>query len=180
MTTTLLDLLRKRRSIRQFTKQAIEPEKIDALIEAAVRTPTSRGNNPWEFIVVTDPELLERLGKAKAHGSGFVANATLAIVFAADTTKSDVWTEDCSIAAMMVQMAAEDLGLGSCWAQIRLRPHNEQRSAEDYIKELLALPASHAVECVVGIGYAAEEKPGHPAEALPFAQVHREKYGRKE
>jgi len=180
MTSTLLDLLRKRRSIRQFTKQAIEPEKMDALIETAVRTPTSRGNNPWEFIVVTDPEMLERLGKAKAHGSGFVANATLAIVFAADTTKSDVWTEDCSIAAMMVQMAAEDLGLGSCWAQIRLRPHNEQFSAEDYIKELLALPASHAVECVVGIGYAAEEKPGHPAEALPFDQVHREKYGRKE
>jgi nitroreductase len=94
MTTTLLDLLRKRRSIRQFTKQAIESEKIDALIEAAVRTPTSRGNNPWEFIVVTDPEMLELLGKAKAHGSGFIAKAPLAIVFAADTTKSDVWTED--------------------------------------------------------------------------------------
>jgi nitroreductase len=180
MKTTLLDLLRKRRSIREFTKQAIEPEKIDALIEAAVRTPTSRGNNPWEFIVVTDPEMLKRLGRAKAHGSGFVAKAPLAVVFAADTTKSDVWTEDCSIAAMMVQMVAEDLGLGSCWAQIRLRPHNQQCSAEDYIKELLALPASHAVECVVGIGYAAEEKPGHPAEALPFAQVHRETYGRKE
>jgi nitroreductase len=180
MTTTLLDLLRKRRSIRQFTKQAIESEKIDALIEAAVRTPTSRGNNPWEFIIVTDPEMLELLGKAKVHGSGFVGKAPLAIVFAADTTKSDVWTEDCSIAAMMVQMAAEELELGSCWAQIRLRPHNEKYSAEDYIKELLALPASHAVECVVGIGYAAEEKPGHPAEALPFDQVHREKYGRKE
>lgn len=178
MTTSLLDLLRKRRSIRQFTKQAIESEKIDALVEAALRAPTSRGNNPWEFIVVTDPYMLERLSKAKAHGSGFVANATLAIVVAADTTKSDVWTEDCSIAAMMVQMAAEDLGLGSCWAQIRLRPHNEQCRAEDYIKELLELPASHAVECIVGIGYAAEEKPGHPAEALPFDQVHREKYGR--
>ena len=180
MMTTLLDFLRKRRSIREFTNQAIEPEKIDALIEAAVRTQTSRGLNPWEFIVVTDPEMLQRLGKAKAHGSGFVAKAPLAIVIAADTTKSDVWTEDCSIAAMMVQMVAEDLGLGSCWAQIRLRPHNEQCSAEDYIKELLAIPASHAVECVIGIGYAAEEKLGHPAEALPFDQVHSETYGRKE
>jgi nitroreductase len=180
MTTNLLDLLRKRRSVRKFTKQAIESEKIEALVEAAVRTPTSRGNNPWEFIVVTDPERLELLGKAKVHGSGFIAKATLAIVFAADTTKSDVWTEDCSIAAMMVQMTAEELGLGSCWAQIRLRPHNEKCSADDYIKDLLALPASHVVECVVGIGYAAEEKPGHPAEVLPFDQVHREQYGRKE
>jgi nitroreductase len=180
MTTTLLDLLRKRRSIRQFSKQVVEDEKIDALVEAAVRTPTSRGLNPWEFIVVTDPKKLELLGKAKTHGSGFVANAPLAIVFAADTSKSDVWIEDCSIAAMMVQMAAEDAGLGSCWAQIRLRPHNEQCSAEDYIKELLSLPASHAVECVVGIGYAAEEKSGHSVDTLPFDQVHREEYGRKE
>jgi nitroreductase len=179
MMPTILELLRKRRSIRQFTKQAIESEKIDALIETAVRTPTSRGNNPWEFIIVRDPEILKALSKAKAHGSGFLANATLAIVFAADPSKSDVWTEDCSIAAMMVQMTAEELGLGSCWAQIRLRPHNEQRSAEDYIKELLALPTSHAVECVVGIGYAAEEKSGHPVAVLPFDQVHRETFGRK-
>lgn len=175
---TLLDLLRNRRSIRQFTPQAVEPEKIDALIEAAVRTPTSRGINPWDFIVVTEPKTIELLSKAKAHGSGFLAQAPLLIVFSADTTKSDVWTEDCSIAAMMVQMTAEDLALGSCWAQIRLRPHNEQKSAEEYIKALLDLPESHAVECVLGIGYAAEEKQGHPVSVLPFGQVHREKYGR--
>jgi len=176
--TTLLDLLKKRRSIRQFKKQAVEPQKIDALIEAAVRTPTSRGNNPWDFIVVTDPEIIQLLSKAKAHGSGFLAQVPLAIVFSADTTKSDVWIEDCSIAAMMVQMTAEDLALGSCWAQIRLRPHNKQKSSNEYIREVLALPESHVVECVIGIGYAAEEKQGHPVAALPYNQVHRQKYGR--
>lgn len=177
MKNTILDLLRKRRSIRQFTRQKVETEKIDALIEAAVRTPTSRGRNPWEFIIVTDPEVLESLGKAKTHGSGFLAGAPLAIVFSADTTKSDVWTEDCSIAAMMVQMAAEELGLGSCWAQIRLRPHDDQSNAGDYINDLLGLPETHAVECVVGIGYANEEKSGHSLDDLPFDHVHREKYG---
>ena len=179
MTISLLDLLRKRRSIRQFTRQVVEPEKVDTLIEAAVRTPTSRGRNPWEFIVVTDPEALVLLGKAKANGSGFIAKAPLAIVFSADTTISNVWIEDCSIAAMMVQMTAEELGLGSCWAQIRLRPHNLKCSAGDYIKELLNIPATHAIECVVGIGYAAEEKSGHPVDVLPFDRVHREKYGRQ-
>ena len=95
---------------------------------------------------------------------------------AADTTKSDVWTEDCSIAAMVIQLTAEELGLGSCWAQIRLRPHNADRSAEQYLQELLGLPASHAVECVVGIGYPAEEKAGHASAALPFDHVHRNRF----
>ena len=170
---TILNLLRKRRSIRQFTPQSVEADKIDALVEAAVRTPTSRGLTPWEFIVVTEPELLRQLGNAKEHGSAFLAGAPLAIVVAADTTKSDVWTEDCSIAAMVIQLAAEELDLGSCWAQIRLRPHNNECSAEGYLKDLLCLPSSHAVECVVGIGYPAEEKVGHAADSLPFGQVHR-------
>jgi len=176
MASQLLSLLRKRRSIRQFMVTPVETDKIDALIEAAVRTPTSRGRNPWEFIVVTEPQLLKQLGKAKQHGSGFLAHAPLAIVVAADATKSDVWTEDCSIAAMVIQMVAEELGLGSCWVQIRLRPHDSHRSAEDYVKNLLGLSATHAVECILGIGYPAEEKGGHSAESLPYNQVHRDRF----
>ena len=177
MQTSILDLLRKRRSIRQFTKQSVESEKVDALIEAAVRTPTSRDFKPWDFIVVTEPELLEQISRAKAHGSAFLVGAPLAIVVSADTTKSDVWTEDCSIAAIVVQLAAEELGLGSCWAQIRLRPHNEEHSAGEYLKDLLSVPVSHEVECVIGVGYAAEEKAGHAIESLSFSQVHRNKFG---
>lgn len=176
MNSTLLTLLRKRRSIRKFTTQSVEVDKIEALVEAAVRTPTSRDLKPWDFIVVTDSHMLEKIGLAKAHGSSFVAGAPLAIVFAADMDKSDVWTEDCSIAAIVVQMVAEEIGLGSCWAQIRLRPHNEECSAGDYIKNLLGLPASYAVECVLGIGYPAESKQGHAAETLPMDHVHREKF----
>ncbi len=176
MQTTILNLLRKRRSIRQFTDQFVEREKIDLLIEAAVRTPTSRGRNPWEFIVVTEPELLGKLGRSKGHGSAFLAGAPLAIVVTADTTKSDVWTEDCSIAAIVIQLAAEELALGSCWVQIRLRPHNEKCSAGEFLKDLLGLPSSHAVECIIGIGYPAEEKVGHAAEKLPFDRVHSDRY----
>ena len=176
MEPNMLKLLRKRRSIRHFVSQSIEPDKIETLIEAAVRTPTSRGLNPWEFIVVTDPVLLGKIGDAKAHGSAFIAGAPLAIVVAADVTKSDVWTEDCSIAAMVIQLTAEELDLGSCWAQIRLRPHSAECSADEYLKELLGLPSSHAVECIIGIGYPAEEKSGHATESLPFKQVHRDRF----
>ncbi len=179
MKTEILNLLRKRRSIRQFSDQAVEQEKIELLVEAALRTPTSRGRSPWEFIVVNDPERLVQLGNAKEHGSLFLAGAPLAIVVAADAGKSDVWTEDCSIAAMVVQLTAEELGLGSCWAQIRLRTHNEELSAGEYLKDLLDLPSTHAVECIIGIGYPAEQKDGHSAESLLFDQVHRERYGGK-
>ena len=134
MNSVILDLLRKRRSIRKFQPHSVERDKIEALVEAAVRTPTSRGRNPWEFIVVNDQKLLQKLGIAKENGSAFLTNAPLAIVVAADTDKSDVWTEDCSIAAIVIQLTAEELGLGSCWVQVRLRPHDATSSAESYVK----------------------------------------------
>ena len=90
----------------------------------------------------------------------------------ADTGKSDVWIEDCTIAAIILQLAAETLGLGSCWAQIRKRAHKESVSAEEYLKELFALPEHFAVECVIGIGYPGEEKVPHPAESLDYTKVH--------
>lgn len=173
METTVLDLLRTRRSIRQFMPRPIENDKVDALVEAAVRAPTSRGRNPWQFIVVDEPDLLQQLGTAKQHGSALLAGAPLAIVVAADTERSDVWIEDCSIAAILIQLAAEDLGLGSCWVQIRQRPHDPRSSAGEFVGKLLGLPETHAVACIVGIGYPAEHKPGHPKEALPLHQVHR-------
>jgi len=177
MNSVILDLLRKRRSIRKFQPQSVERDKIEALVEAAVRTPTSRGRNPWEFIVVNDQKLLQKLGIAKQNGSAFLTNAPLAIVVAADADKSDVWTEDCSIAAIVIQLTAEELGLGSCWVQVRLRPHDATSSAESYVKELLGLPDTHVVECIVGIGYPAEVKAGHPPENLPFGHVHLNTFG---
>ena len=177
MNSTVLKLLRKRRSIRHFLPRTVEPDKLEALVEAAVRTPTSRGRNPWQFIVVDDPQLLEQLGDAKQHGSAFLSGAPLAIVVAADADKSDVWTEDCSIAAMVIQLTAEELGLGSCWVQIRLRPHDAACTAENYVKGLLRLADSHVVECIIGIGYPAEVKTGHAAADLPFDRVHRNTFG---
>lgn len=176
MNTTILDLLRKRRSIRKFADRPVDADKVEGLIEAAVRSPTSRGNNPWEFIVIDDAALITQLAKAKQHGSAFLTGAPLAIVVAANPGKSDVWTEDCAIAAITIQLAAEEMGLGSCWVQIRLRQHAATVSSEDYLKKLLGLPASYTVACVIGIGYPGEEKAGHDVKSLPFAQVHRNRF----
>jgi nitroreductase len=167
-----LSLLRGRRSIRRFRPTPVEAEKIDLLREALLRSPSSRGLNPWEFIFVTDPELLRRLARAKAHGSEFLAKAPLAVVIAADPRRCDVWVEDCSIAAIILQLAAHSLGLGSCWAQIRLRAHGDGGMAEGFVRDLLRLPESLTVECIVGIGYPGETKKGHPRESLPWHRLH--------
>ncbi|MGD2125984.1 MAG: nitroreductase family protein, partial [Desulfobacteraceae bacterium] len=75
-----IPLVQKRRSIRKFQTKPVEAEKIDMLVEAALRSPSSMGNNPWEFIMVTDKSLLEKLSRAKQHGSAFLRNAPLGIV----------------------------------------------------------------------------------------------------
>lgn len=167
----MIGLLRKRRSIRTFTSDKITPEARQMLIEAALRSPSSRGKNPWEFIVVDDPELLGQLARAKQHGSQFLKGAPLAIVVCADSTQSDVWVEDCSIAAIIIQLTALSLGLGSCWAQIRNRQHNEAVTAEQYIRNLLGLPEQMKVECLLGIGYPGEEKQPVPADKLQHDKV---------
>jgi nitroreductase len=169
----MIELLRKRRSIRKFTAEKIAPEAIETIIEAALRAPSSRGINPWEFVLVDDPALREQLSKAKQHGSEFLKNAPMAIVVCADSTTSDVWIEDCSIAAIIIQLTALSLGLGSCWAQIRSRQHDYENTAEGYIQKLLGIPEHIKIECVLGIGYPAEIKSPVPADNLQRDKIKR-------
>lgn len=167
----MIELLRKRRSIREFTSAKVTPEAIQTIIEAALRAPSSRGINPWEFIVVDDPEIILKLSKAKQHGSEFLKKAPLAIVVCADSAESDVWVEDCSIAAIIIQLTALSLGLGSCWAQIRNRQHDHEISAESYVQNLLCLQEQIKVECIVGIGHPAEKRPPVPADKLEYKKI---------
>jgi nitroreductase len=175
-----IDLLRARRSIRQFDNKPVEKEKIDLLVESMLRSPSSRGLNPWEFVVVTDPQLLSQLATAKPHGASFVKNAPLAIVVCGDPARCDVWIEDCSIASLILHLAATDLGLGSCWVQIRKREHNADRTAEEYTKNLLGLEVNMVVEAIIAIGYSREEKQGHPESSLLYEKVSYDRYGQKE
>ena len=168
----LLDGLRTRRSIRKYEDRKVEPGKVDLLAEALLRSPTSRGFNHWEFLFVDDPDLLGKLAASKGHGSSFLAGAPLGIVVCGDPSRTDVWIEDCAIAAATVHFTAHTLGLGSCWVQIRNRPHDEKMSADEYIRELLKIPDPYRVECIVAVGYPAETKDGVPGEALDRGKIH--------
>ena len=175
----MISLLQARRSIRRFQDRKVEPEKIDKLMEAALRAPSSMGHNPWEFIVVTDKVVLESLSRAREHGSAFIKNAPLGIVICADPAKSTVWIEDASIASIILHLTAASLGLGSCWIQIRERMHDSTKTAGAYLADVLNLPENLKVLSMVGIGYPAEEKPGHGKETLSYEKVHRNRYGEK-
>ncbi len=166
-----IDLIRQRRSVRQFKSQTVEQEKIDLLMEAALRSPSSRSFNPWRFIVVDDPALLEKLSKSKPHGASFLKNAPLAIVVCGDVAISDVWVEDCAIASVFIHLAASSLDLGSCWIQIRKRDHTQSVSADRYIKDLLNIPDTLMIESMIAIGYPDEIKTAHPADTLNYDKV---------
>jgi nitroreductase len=173
----ILPLIQKRRSIRKYQQKPVEPDKLHTLVEAALRSPSSMGSNPWEFVLVDDPTLLDKLSKAKPHGSAFIKNAPLGIVVCADPDRSSVWIEDASIACTYIQLAAESLGLGSCWIQIRDRMHDQTRAAEAYVAEVLNIPKKMKVEAMVAIGYPDEPKAPHGKEELQHDKVHHNLYG---
>ena len=154
----MIEMLRNRRSIRKYTDKSIEQEKIEILKEAVLRSPSSRNIDPWEFIFVDDRELLRKLALCKPHGSRFLEHAALGIVVCADSEKSDVWIEDCSIASILVQMVAQSMDLGSCWIQIRRRMYDDKTTSEDYIRSLLDIPGRMKMESIVAIGYPAESR----------------------
>ena len=169
-------LLEKRRSIRKYRDKKIEPDVINSLVEAALRSPSGKSKYPCEYIVVEDPGMLNKLSTAKPHGAALLKGAPLGIVICADQERSDTCTEDASIAAMILQLAAESHNLGSCWVQLRNRRHEDGRSSQQYVAELLDIPKTYMVQAVMAIGYPAETKDPHPRKDLHFHKVHRGRF----
>ncbi len=170
------EVLRKRRSVRRFQDRHVPRELVEKLLEAAFLSPSSFNKRPWHFIVVDEKERLKALSKAKLGASG-LATAPLAIVVTADESRSDVWIEDASIATEHIQLAAFDLGLSSFWVQIRNRMHDEDKTAEEYVRELLEIPENYRVLCIIGVGYPAEKKPPRGDEIFEWEKVSLNRFG---
>lgn len=172
----LTELLSTRRSIRKYSSTPVEQEKINQILTAALMSPTSKRSNSWEFIVVTDKQMLSNLALCRQNGSQFLENSPCGIVVLADTSKSDVWVEDASIASIIIQLQAHNLGLGSCWIQVRNRQMNENTSSEDYIKQILDIPSNFNVLNIISIGYPEEMRKPHDLEKLNTEKIHFEKF----
>jgi nitroreductase len=173
------ELAEKRRSVKVYAKRPVEAEKIDAIIEAALRSPSGRGTRPWAFVVVTDKILLEKLSVAKPDGATFVKDAPAAVVVCGDPSASRLWVEDCSIAAVTIQYAANALGLGSRWTQMKENNFKEGTTSTQYIGKLLGLPQSLTVQCIIALGYPGEEMVPYKKGELRFDKVSYDRYGQK-
>ncbi len=168
---SMLDILRKRRSIREYKNETIEKEIIEQLKEAALRSPSSRSINPWRFFFITDKVMLEDLSRAKEQGSSFLRGAGLGVAVCADENESDVWIEDCSIASIILQLTGVSLGLGSCWIQIRNRMHRDSQASEDFVRSVLHLSDNLRVESIISFGYPDEDKSPIPASQLEYSKI---------
>ena len=169
---SLFELLKTRRSIRKYLPLAVEKDKINQITKAALMAPASKRSNPWEFIVVENKPMLLKLSECRSHSSQMLADAPLGIVIIADKTKSDVWMEDASIAAIIMQLQAHALGLGSCWIQVYGRENSESKTAEEYILELCNIPDRYNVLCILSIGYPNEERKPFDTEKLAIDKLH--------
>lgn len=176
----LLDLLRNRRSTRTFAETQISPELVEMLMKATLMSPSSKRTNPWQFIMVEDSTLLKTLSECKKHGSQLLAGSSLAIVVIADPERSDVWIEDASVASIVMQLEAEDLGLGSCWVQIRKRQTAEGEDSETYVKRHLEIPENFRVLSIIGLGVKQNESKPFDESKLQWEKVFINKYGKTE
>lgn len=165
--------------MRKFTEEELTQDQVVTLMKAALMSPSSKRSNGWQFIVVDDKELLKKLSFSKAQASQFVADASLAIVITADPLVSDVWIEDASIASIILQLQAEDMGLGSCWVQIRERFTASGVPSDEYVREVLDIPLQLQVLSLVVIGHKGMERKPFSEEHLQWEKIHLNKFGGK-
>ena len=104
----------------------------------------------------------------------------IAIVVLADPLASDVWIEDASIASILIQLQAEDLGLGSCWIQVRERYTATGMPADEYIHGVLDIPLQLQVLSIIAVGHKGMERKPFDESKLLWEKVHLNKYNKGE
>ena len=107
----MLDFIYKRRSIRKYTDQPVEDDKITEMLKAAMAAPSANNKQPWHFVVIKNREMLNRI--AEKHPNGKMAGeAPLAILICGDADNYYMW-QDCAASTENLLLAAANLGLGA-------------------------------------------------------------------
>ena len=164
----VLEAIRTRRSIRRFKNEPVPPELIEKLLEAGRWAPSSADSQPWEFIIVTDPEIKKRISRSFNIGS-FLNEAPLAIAVAVDRLRTVLPEQDGTLAAYAIWLAAHDLGLGACWINPNI---------PGGIKKILGIPFTKKLITILAIGYP-DEAPEHTRRKLQDF-VYFERHGNKQ
>ncbi|MDR2385823.1 MAG: nitroreductase family protein [Tannerella sp.] len=164
-------LIINRRSTRKFKARKLSPDDVHNILQAGLLAPSSKNSKSYEFVAVDNRSVLKQLSECKDSGATFVAESVLSVVVMGNKTKSDCWIEDASIAAVFMQLEAEDLGVGTCWCQVRGRRAMEE-DAEQYVRELLNIPYHYGVLCIIGFGYKGQERNPNDLSKLAWEKVH--------
>lgn len=170
----MLDVIKKRRSIRAFLKKDIEDEKLKEILSSAMFAPTSWGTRAWEFIIVRGREMKAGLSKATVH-SNFIKDAPLIIVICYNSGAGRRFKEDSSICAGHIHLEAVNQGLASCFVQVA-DAGDPPGSAEPYVKRLLGVPEGFRVQCMMPIGYAKRPLAAHKESEFDAGKIHLEKF----
>ncbi|MDD1748787.1 MAG: nitroreductase family protein [Methanothrix sp.] len=157
----LMDVVRARRSIRNFLERPVEEEKLLAVLEAGRLAPSARNMQDWRFIVVRDKAARQRLAEA-ARDQQFVAQAPVVIAACGTsdlvmTCGQPAYTIDVAIAVDHMTLAAASLHLGTCWIGA---------FHEDKVKEILGVPQEIRIVALLPLGYPAEQPFPRPRKSL--------------
>jgi nitroreductase len=158
----------RRRVVRSFTKQPVPPELLEKLIEAGRHAMSARNLQPWQFILIRNPERLRELSTLCTTGR-FVADAPSAIVVLKDASNARWADIDCAQAVQNMATAAWSLGLGTCWV-------GNFDGAK--IAQLLDVPSGWAVFTILPFGYPDPSNPPQGKALKPRqSMIHHERFG---
>jgi len=155
-----LDAIATRHSTRAFRREPVPREVLARIVDAGRRAPTARNVQPWEFVVVTDAEMLRQIGNTTDHGK-FIADAPACVAVFCQDTK--YYLEDGCAATENILIASAALGVQSCWVA------GDKKDYADAIARVLGVPEGHKLISLLAIGYA--EKPGGPKAKRELEEV---------
>lgn len=145
----------QRRSIRKYTDQPVSRSQLEDLLRAAMAAPTANNQQDWEFVIIDDRKLLNKIPSFHPY-SKMLNQAPAAIAVCADLDQeasAGYWVQDCAAATQNILLQARHMGLGTCW--LGIYPREERVEG---LKELLGLPARVMPLALIAVGYPAEEK----------------------
>ena len=160
-----IEVLKTRRSVRAYTRAPVPRKIIEDIVDCGRLAPTANNVQPWEFVVVTDPERLRRIAVITDYGK-FIADAPVCVAVLSRDTK--YYLEDGSAATENILLAARAHALGSCWVAGDKKPYVTE------ICRLVGAPRGYKLISLIPIGYPAEspEKTKRPLSDV----LHWEKY----
>jgi len=149
----VLDVIRKRRTVRAFTDEEVTDEQVETILQMAMYAPTYMNRQPWHFVVVRDKELQKSLGETLGVRP-YIQQASAVIAVYGDPNISNTWDLDGCAAIENMLIAATALGLGSAWAG---SPGNlAWGEAEQLMKDALKVPAGFRALSLVCLGHPAK------------------------